>query len=488
LEQVLAAMGGKSPTSVITDGDLAMRNAIRRIFPEAHHRLCAWHLIRNACTNVGKKQFVRKFKQCMLGDHDVGEFKAKWQKMVYEFGLEDHKWVKEMYDKRHMWATAHIRGNFFAGFRTTSRCEGLYAQFGRYVNYQNNLLEFLNQFFRCLNYMRYSELEADFGSVHGEPVLETPLPLIEKAAGEVYTREVFLLFQPVLRRACTCTVVESRQAVSQYFYTVMKYPKEHVEWQVSFCPSNLQFKCSCERLESLGIVCEHVVAVLVYLNIVTLPECLVINRWTKHAKDAIAVCNPKTNLSIEPTAVSKFTNVVERCKRMAVAVVKCGKPQLMRSTLDLVDAQTKLLEDECNHNEPGYVYNQTFFEDTILNPSRVRTKGCGVATTSSSQSRNRAQRRRCDGQSMSGFQGRNVAQGRKPQSCGVCATEGHNRTSCPILSQNTIASQQQQDNSNAANNEDADYDEEYGNIGTVEMVSGLVIVCIILFSYSGLEM
>jgi hypothetical protein len=117
--------------------------------------------------------------------------------------------------------------------------------------------------------MRYSELEADFGSVHGDPVLETPLPLIEKAAGEVYTREVFLLFQPVLRRACTCTVVESRQAVSQYLYTVMKYPKEHVEWQVSFCPSNLQFKCSCERLESLGIVCEHVVAVLVYLNIVT---------------------------------------------------------------------------------------------------------------------------------------------------------------------------------------------------------------------------
>jgi transposase-like protein len=30
--------------SVITDGDLAMRNAIRRVFPNAHHRLCAWHL------------------------------------------------------------------------------------------------------------------------------------------------------------------------------------------------------------------------------------------------------------------------------------------------------------------------------------------------------------------------------------------------------------------------------------------------------------
>jgi hypothetical protein len=275
LEQFLAAMGGKSPTSVITDGDLAMRNAIRRVFPECHHRLCAWHLIRNACTNVGKKQFVRKFKQCMLGDYDVGEFKQMWEKMVIEFGMETNKWVKEMYEKRHMWATAHIRGKFFAGFRTTSRCEGLHAQFGRYVNYQNNLLEFLHQFFRCLNYMRYTELEADFSSVHGDPVLESPLPLLERAAAELYTRQVFLLFQPVLRRACTCTVIDSRQAVSYYFYTVIRYPKQNVEWQVSFCPNSLQFKCSCERLESLGIVCEHVVAVLVYMNIVTLQDCLV---------------------------------------------------------------------------------------------------------------------------------------------------------------------------------------------------------------------
>jgi hypothetical protein len=94
LEQLLEAMGGKSPTSVITYGDLAMRNAIRRVFPDCHHRLCAWHLIRNACTNIGKKQFVRKFKQCMLGDYDVGEFKVKWDKMIIGFGLQDNKWLK----------------------------------------------------------------------------------------------------------------------------------------------------------------------------------------------------------------------------------------------------------------------------------------------------------------------------------------------------------------------------------------------------------
>jgi len=56
--------------------------------------LRAWHVIRNASTNVNNIQFVRKFRQCMLVDYNVGEFKGKWNMMVIEFGLEKHKWVK----------------------------------------------------------------------------------------------------------------------------------------------------------------------------------------------------------------------------------------------------------------------------------------------------------------------------------------------------------------------------------------------------------
>lgn len=93
LKQFLEAMGGKYPVSVITDGGMAMRNVIRVVFPNSHHRLCVWHLIRNATCNVKNPKFVSKFKQ---------------------------NCVKDLYDKRMMWATAHIRGNFFAGFRTTS--------------------------------------------------------------------------------------------------------------------------------------------------------------------------------------------------------------------------------------------------------------------------------------------------------------------------------------------------------------------------------
>ena len=43
LETFLDAMNNKKPFFVITDGDKAMRKSIKRIFPNSHHRLCAWH-------------------------------------------------------------------------------------------------------------------------------------------------------------------------------------------------------------------------------------------------------------------------------------------------------------------------------------------------------------------------------------------------------------------------------------------------------------
>ncbi|RYR13404.1 hypothetical protein Ahy_B04g070421 isoform C [Arachis hypogaea] len=44
LETFVESMGGKSPKALITDGDLAMRDAIKNILPNATHWLCGWHL------------------------------------------------------------------------------------------------------------------------------------------------------------------------------------------------------------------------------------------------------------------------------------------------------------------------------------------------------------------------------------------------------------------------------------------------------------
>ncbi|MCI53852.1 protein FAR1-RELATED SEQUENCE 5-like, partial [Trifolium medium] len=74
-------MQGKLTISVITDGDLAMRNAIRIVFPKAHHILCAWHLARNATCNVKNPRFTALFKKCILFDYEIVDFERKWNEM-----------------------------------------------------------------------------------------------------------------------------------------------------------------------------------------------------------------------------------------------------------------------------------------------------------------------------------------------------------------------------------------------------------------------
>ncbi|RYR29127.1 hypothetical protein Ahy_B01g053440 [Arachis hypogaea] len=104
--------GGKTPTSIITDGAMAIRNVVRDVFPEVRHRLCAWHFIRNAISNVGNPSFTSKFRKIMLGAYEIPMFKHKWVQLIEEFGLEDKQWVNNMYEEKHMWAIAYIREHF----------------------------------------------------------------------------------------------------------------------------------------------------------------------------------------------------------------------------------------------------------------------------------------------------------------------------------------------------------------------------------------
>jgi len=124
LDQFLTAMKGKAPVSVITDGDLVMKNAIKKVFMNVHHRLCSWHLLRNASANIGIPEFMPYLKRCMLGDIEVDKFEELWSEMVHKFSLEQNNWIKELYDRRQMWSTAHIRVFFLCRHKVNIKVRG----------------------------------------------------------------------------------------------------------------------------------------------------------------------------------------------------------------------------------------------------------------------------------------------------------------------------------------------------------------------------
>lgn len=144
------------------------------------------------------------------------------------------------------------------------------------------------------------------------------------------------MFRPVLHRAYTLRVVGCRQTVACYIFTVTTYQREDLEWQVSYCPTSLELNCSCQSLESLGIPCERLIYVLIFLNKSTLPDSVVLNRWRKNAKDFLMLSNDVNCSTWDPSMLCQYDGVVERLKHFTVSLVECRKPQYVRETLEWI--------------------------------------------------------------------------------------------------------------------------------------------------------
>ncbi|RYQ91191.1 hypothetical protein Ahy_B09g097090 isoform A [Arachis hypogaea] len=152
----------------------------------------------------------------MLGDYEIPVFKHKWVQLIEEFGVEDKSWVNNMYEEKHMWATAYIK-----------------------------------------------EFNADYESTCGVPVMQTCIELLERFAAELYTNEIFLLFRPFLSRVGSMRVLNIENNDDCIKYIVCNHGRPEFLWTVEFCQEEMIFMCTCLRMESFGILCEHIVKVLV---------------------------------------------------------------------------------------------------------------------------------------------------------------------------------------------------------------------------------
>ncbi|XP_057746468.1 protein FAR1-RELATED SEQUENCE 5-like [Arachis stenosperma] len=301
LRRFLECMREKALKAVITDGDPSMRLAIMHVFPDAHHRLCAWHLLRNDTAHVSQPRFTQLFKQCMLADIEVDEFEMQWKAMVDKCGVPEVEWVMDPYRKKLYWGTAYIRGRFFAGLRTTSQCESLHAKLGGFVESRYVILDFVTNFQRCVNFLRDKEEELDFRSFYGTPVLQTQFPEFERSAATLYTRELFHRFQESLKWAIRFYITDSQDCENGCCYVIQKYHRPQSTW-----------------MESYGIPCVHIIVVLVGNDIGSLPETLVLKRWCKNAKNYVTFVRQVTETGDAASRYrSKLGAFLDQCKRFA---------------------------------------------------------------------------------------------------------------------------------------------------------------------------
>ena len=138
-------MDRKHPKTVVIDGDPAMHSAITIVFPDAIHRLYAWHLDTNAGSTIPSGKFKIQFNKLMYKFYSEVKFEDQWRKAVEDNNLQQNEWAISIYAKRKSWAWIFLRGNFFGGMRTTQRCESMNSYMSRFLHSKHLMSAFVSQ-------------------------------------------------------------------------------------------------------------------------------------------------------------------------------------------------------------------------------------------------------------------------------------------------------------------------------------------------------
>ncbi|KAG6472117.1 hypothetical protein ZIOFF_069574 [Zingiber officinale] len=158
-------MLGRAPKAIITDQCRAMAIAIEEIFPNSHHRLCLWHIMKKLPAKLGGhaqyKLIKKQLKNIVYNSLTIDECDANWMKMIEVFNLENNDWLKSLYEQRNRWIPVYVKDKFWAGMSTSQRSESMNAFFDEYVHSKTSLKQFVEQFDNALK--KKIEKEKKFG-------------------------------------------------------------------------------------------------------------------------------------------------------------------------------------------------------------------------------------------------------------------------------------------------------------------------------------
>ncbi|XP_056695644.1 protein FAR1-RELATED SEQUENCE 5-like [Spinacia oleracea] len=192
-------MGGKHPISIFTDQDAAIAARIEQVFSSSRHRLCLWHLSKNANNRFGllksNKNFKNAFYKCLSGCITPNDFEETWKSMINTFKLEKDDWFNRLYGLKEKWCTALSKDFFSVGILSSQRSESTNHAVGFKANKSTTLTEFYSIFQATINRWRKTEEKDDFDCTRGMPTSELSMSAILNQAANIYTITLFRDFE-----------------------------------------------------------------------------------------------------------------------------------------------------------------------------------------------------------------------------------------------------------------------------------------------------
>ncbi|GJV36657.1 FAR1-related sequence 5-like protein [Tanacetum coccineum] len=389
----------RPPNIVVTDQDGAMRLAVAAEFPESKHRLCMWHIMQKIPAKIVSRiyddtNFKDKFGKIVCNMFiRPEEFEDRWNKLMEELNLVNHKWLSKMYLLRSSWVPA-----FFVDYslcvlmRTTSS------------------LQWKGK--------KHTQEKLDHQSFDSFPALLTPLPIKEHAA-KVYTRNLFIYVQKDIVAGswlCSITGMSSDEGC-----TVCIIDEEKIK-HVGL-PEVIDKESTSENVEEEINLHQKVTGHYKNFKVFCILDQYILRRWTK---DLIPSdlrkknCYGEKNEVIEKLAM-EASIILDSCVHMLrnnepklsmfVNKMKAIKSDLEAElTIVLTRTVSDFVQEFMGVKKPDKV--------KVKNPTGVIPKG------------REKQKHIKSGREISMKKSMKKSN-KKKNSCSVCGSTAHNRRTCP---------------------------------------------------------
>ncbi|TXG60867.1 hypothetical protein EZV62_012230 [Acer yangbiense] len=201
-----------------------------------------------------------------------------------------NEWVKMMYCQLKLWAETFLQNTFFGGLWRTQRSESINSFLNRFLHRRLKLYEFMSHIDRAMSHLRNNEMKDDFDTINEHPVLVTHLLQLEKHAAEVYTRNTFAWVRDEIKLEAKLSIVNYVDDMDSVMYTFKKFAVGDKTWNVS---------------------------VMKAMNQHHIPETLIMQRWTKNAKDVSKLDSSSTVTTPNIMQLARYGALSSKCSKMS---------------------------------------------------------------------------------------------------------------------------------------------------------------------------
>ncbi|CAL9100275.1 unnamed protein product [Musa textilis] len=341
LENWIVAMCGRHPVSLSTDYHEAIGSAISRVFPETRHRFCKWHVL-NKCNErlsdvyVTRNTFKQEFEKCIDKSETTDIFESNWMVILEKYDLGDNSWLKFLFSIRQKWVPVYLKDAFTAEISASQKPESLISFFEKYFNTKTSLLVLVSLLEQAMTGWYEREALEDLATSYTRPILRTPSNMLKQVA-DIYTRTIFDVFQEEFVESLGYFVEKIEDGLVSK-YNITKDEDVFTTFIVTYDFSNKRTNCSCCRFETAGILCRHILRVFLTVDVRALPDCYILKRWTKDAKNGFVLdeCVRYNELYRDAVKYAKEGSTSEEVYTVAKSALQIGFAQVLAAKKSIV--------------------------------------------------------------------------------------------------------------------------------------------------------